>query len=94
MSARSAIEKAKEAIALSRLSVEIQSVKIYTVIISSENKIKEDVNVERDVLRADLSMLKDSVETARNTVKDAVVALARVAGLGNGVSATSSKTTQ
>lgn len=92
--ARSAIEKAKEAVALSRLAVETQSVKIYTAIISSENKIKEDVNVERAAVRADLSILKDSIETARNTVKDAAVALARVAGLGGGVSATSPKTTQ
>lgn len=92
--ARSAIEKAKEAIALSRLAAETQSVKIYTVTISSENKIKEDVNAEKVAVRADLSILKDSMEVARNAVKDAVVALSRVAGLGGGVSATSSKTIQ
>src|SRR3989344_4347950 len=91
---RVAIEKARETIALSGLAVETQSVKIYTVTISFENKIKEDVNVERAAIRADLSRLKNSIETARDAVKDAAVALAHVAGLGGGVSATNSKTTQ
>ena len=91
---RVAIEKARETIALSGLAVETQSVKIYTVTISCENKIKEDVNVERAAIRADLSRLKNSIETARDAVKDAAVALAHVAGLGGGVSATNSKTTQ
>lgn len=75
---RSAVDKAKTAIASARSAIEVQSGKTYTIKITTETTLKTDVGKARQALSADLSKVKDAVKAAQSAVKDAAVALAQL----------------
>lgn len=70
--AKQAIDDAKLAINAAKEAVTSQSGKDYTVSVTSEGKVKTDVQKVRDQLHTDLKSLKTVVNTARDAVSKAI----------------------
>lgn len=76
--ARTAISAAETAIASSRNAVAVQAEKAYSFDVQVEATLKSDVGVARQALSTDLKALRDQVGSARDAVKDAATALAKI----------------
>jgi len=77
---RSAIDKAKIAIASARSAIEVQTGKTYAIKVTTEKTLKAEVGKARQALGADLAKVRDVVKAAQSSVKDAAVALAQLHG--------------
>jgi hypothetical protein len=91
--ARTAVSKAQSDIAAAQAAVVAQTGKSYTLNISTDAKLKADVGEARKVLHNDLKKVEDLVKTARNSVRLAVVELAKIQGVDKLENATSTKAT-
>lgn len=76
--AKTAIASARSAIASASALVTAQSQKDYTILITSESKVKADAKLQRDKLHTDLQTLRKAVMDAKQAVANAI----RVAKLG------------
>lgn len=76
--AKSAITAAKAAIASARTAVEAQSKKVYTVTITSDEKLGEAFKSVRDQLHKDLTALRDVIKAARDAVQSAARSLSGI----------------
>lgn len=77
-SIRTAGETAKNAISASRASIQTQAGKTYSFTVGSEDTVKSDVGTARDALRADLEIIKTSVQKAREAVHAVATTLAQI----------------
>lgn len=73
-----AITEARNAIATSSSTIAVQAAKTYSMAISSEDTLKNDVGAARKSLHSDLVKVRDTVMSAREAVKKAAVALAQI----------------
>lgn len=71
-SINTAITKAESTITTAKEAVETQSTKDYTIVATSEGKIKGDAKKARDSLHTDLKLVHDLVVAARKAVSDAI----------------------
>ena len=76
----SAIVSAQTAINDAKAAVEAQSAKTYTIIVSTEDKLKSDVGRARQALHADLKLVQEKVKVARNAVHEVARAYAKAHG--------------
>ncbi len=75
---KSAISEAQNSIAASRSAVQTQAVKTYTITITTENALRQDVGKARQALHADLVKVEDTVKAAREAVRKAATTLAQI----------------
>lgn len=75
---RTAITAAETTIANTRAVVTTQSGKIYKITVTTEDKLKGDVQIVRQNLYNDLKAVRDKVKEARDAVQKAAVALAQI----------------
>lgn len=76
--ARSAVVAAKNAIAAARSAVVTQAGKTYTIAVTTDEKLKNDVTRAREALKIDLGATFSSVKDARDLVHKAAIAFARM----------------
>lgn len=74
---KTAIENAKMAIAKADDAVKAQAAKIYTITVTNEKNLGEDMKKTRQQLRDDLDATRNVVKDAREAVRKAAVALAK-----------------
>ncbi len=75
---RAEILNASSAIATARAAVLVQAGKTYSVTISGEDKLKDDLGAVRKTLRDDLEKARDLVKAAREAVRKAATVLAQI----------------
>lgn len=78
--AQNSITDARSKVSTARTAVVAQQNKEYTVEVTSEATVKNDVKVMRDLLHTDLKLVHDLVVVARQSVSTAVNAVARSFG--------------
>lgn len=78
---RTAITNAQNAITVARTAVTTQVSKIYSMNITNDKTLKNDVGVARQALHDDLKKVSDAVKAARDTVRQAAVSLAQIQGV-------------
>lgn len=76
--ARGALTEAKNAIAVSRAAIEMQSGKVYSINITSEEALKNSAVTARKALHDDVIKVFDTVKMAREAVKKAATTLAQI----------------
>lgn len=77
-SVRSAINEAQAVISESRTAVANQLGKVYTITVSSESALKQDVGKTRQELQTDLKAVNNTIKKAHDAVRKAAVALAQI----------------
>lgn len=88
---RGAIAGAQTAIANARAAVAAQAAKTYTIIVTTDTKLRGDVGKSRQALHGDLKNVFELVRTAHDAVRNAAVTLAHRMGVpGPGASGASS----
>ncbi len=75
---RTAIDVANSAIAAARSAIETQSGKTYTVQVSTEEGLKNDVGTARQALHNDLAMVRSVVKAAHESVRQVATTLAQL----------------
>lgn len=70
--AKGAIAAAKAALVSARATVQVQATKDYTITVTSETKVKDDVKSVRDKLHTDLQAVKKQVVDAKGAVASAI----------------------
>lgn len=75
---RVAITDALKAIEVSRLAIQAQAGKTYTITVTTENNLRADVSKVRKALHDDLSSVRETVKTAREAVRKAATTLAQI----------------
>src|SRR3989344_1473893 len=75
---RKAIDDAHNAVDVARLAVESQAGKTYIITVSSEGKLKIDVQKARQALHTDLKKVEGAVKAAHEATRKAAVALAQL----------------
>ncbi len=78
---RTAISDAQKAISVSREKVQAQAGKTYPVTITTEDKLRMDVEKVRQTLHADLVAVRATVIGARDAVRKAAATLAQINGI-------------
>lgn len=73
-----AITEAEKVIAASREAVKTQAGKTYTITITTETALRQDVGKARQALHADLVKVQDSVKAAREAVRKVATTLAQI----------------
>ncbi len=66
-----AIKKADAAIASARTAIQTQAALTYTISISTDTNLGQDVSKTRQALHDDITKVRDTILTARDAVKDA-----------------------
>lgn len=79
-SAQPAVVSARQAINTARTAVTNQSVKDYTLTVTSESKVRIDAKADRDRLFSDLKATRELVIAAKQAVAKAIAALASAGG--------------
>lgn len=77
---RTAITKARDAIAAAKTTVNAQAAKTYTIEVTTEANLGSAVSAVRTQFAADLQTAHQAVVTARKSVRDVLVALGKVVG--------------
>lgn len=77
-SVRTAISQAKDAISEARTAVVAQAGKVYTITITTEESLRQDVKNTREQIFIDLKNFRDKVKDARDAVHDAATTLAKI----------------
>ena len=90
---RTAITNAQNAIDAAQVAVVAQAGKTYSMNISGDETLKNDVGVARQALRDDLKKVEDSVKAARDGVRQAAITLAQIQGVDELKDATSTAST-
>ncbi len=80
-SVRTAITDAQNAITAARAAIVAQAGKTYSMNISGDTTLKNDVGTARQTLRDDLKKVEDLVKAAREAVRKAVTSLAQIQGV-------------
>ena len=75
---RTAIDKANSAISAARAAVETQSGKTYTIQVSTEEGLKNDVGRARQALHNDLAVVRLTVKAAHEAVRQVATTLAQL----------------
>lgn len=75
---RTAIQKAKDAIAASRTAIEEQAKKTYTIALENEETLRLEVGKTRQALHGDLAKVRETVFAARQAVKNALIELRKI----------------
>ncbi len=94
---KTAITDAQNAIATSRTAIQTQAGKTYTIVINTENTLRQDVGQARQALHTDLVKIRDTVKAAYDAVRKAATTLAQIQNVDNlevssGVEATTTPT--
>ncbi len=89
---RTAIANAQTAIASARAAVVAQVAKTYSLNITTDTALKNNVGATRQTLRDDLKKAADSVKAAREAVRQAATTLAQIPGVDDLKEATSTTT--
>lgn len=94
---KSAVSEAQNLIAASRKAIEAQIGKTYTITITTENALRQDVGKARQALHADLTKVQEAVKAAREAVRKAATTLAQIPNVNDlevssGVEATTTPT--
>ncbi|MEK7525133.1 MAG: hypothetical protein AAB548_02055 [Patescibacteria group bacterium] len=79
-SVKTAVQKAKDAIAAARTAVNVQAAKTYIIDITTEDKLGAAVSAARTTLARDLQATHQAVVAARKSVREVLTALAKVVG--------------
>ena len=79
-SAQPAVVSARQAINTARTAVTNQSIKDYTLTVTSESKVRIDAKADRDRLFSDLKATRELVIAAKQAVAKAIAALASAGG--------------
>lgn len=82
---RTAIKDAEKANGESRVAITAQAGKTYKIEITTEGKLRADVQKAREALRADLKKVFESVRAAHDAVRKAAVTLAQIPRIDEGV---------
>lgn len=90
--AKAAVEEAKTAIKTSRVAVKAQGEKVYTLEVTTENKINGSISTLRKQLETDLRAVRETIKTAQIAVRNANQALRNVIKPKDSVSPTPSST--
>ncbi|MCR4283851.1 MAG: hypothetical protein NUV64_00835 [Parcubacteria group bacterium] len=77
-SVRVLIVNAETAIDSARVSVAEQAGKVYSIDITTEDKLKFDVSETRKLLHGDLEIVKEAVKNAHTAIREAAVGLAHI----------------
>lgn len=75
---RTAISEALKAVENSRLAIQTQTGKTYTITVTSEGNLRVDVEKARRALHDDLAKVRETVKAAHDAVRRAAVALAQI----------------
>jgi len=86
---RTKITDAKNAIATARTKVQAQAAKTYTINVTTDTALRGAVQTVRKALHDDLKVAGDAVKAAHEAVRQAIVALASIAGEATSTPATS-----
>jgi len=81
-----AVQVAKDAITTARSAVATQAGKVYTVSVSTEAKVADDLKVARDALHVDLKAVQEKVQTAHAGVLSALMELQKIPNINKPVS--------
>lgn len=81
-----AIQIAKNAIESARNVVSVQAGKTYSVTISTEAKVADDLKIARDTLHVDLKAVQEKVQTAHAGVLSALMELQKIPNINKPVS--------
>lgn len=73
-----ALQTAQAAIDDARSAIIVQSAKVYTVTVTSELKVADDLKKSRDALDADLKIVQDKVKAAHDAVWSALAELQKI----------------
>lgn len=87
---RAKITLAQTAIASAKTKVQAQAAKTYTINVTTDATLKRAVQTVRKALHDDLVLVRDAVRAAHEAVKQAIVALANLAGESTSTAVTSS----
>ena len=80
------ISAAKSAIESARTAVTTQAGKIYSISVTSEIKVADDLKKSRDQLNSDLKVVQDTIKAAHDAVWAALVELQKVPNINNVIS--------
>lgn len=80
---KTAITEATNAIESARSAIKSQAGKIYSINISSESNLKNDVGKARQTLQKDLKTVFEDVKKAQEAVKKAATTLAKIPNINN-----------
>ncbi|PIR04908.1 MAG: hypothetical protein COV57_01910 [Candidatus Liptonbacteria bacterium CG11_big_fil_rev_8_21_14_0_20_35_14] len=69
---------AQEAVLTARGAIETQSQMVYTVNVNSEETLREDVLASKERFRSDLRVVRDSIDSAKQAVRNALLGLKSV----------------
>lgn len=75
---RTAIADALKAIEASRLAIQAQAGKTYTITVTTESNLRADVEKTRKALHDDLAKVRETVKAAHDAVRRAAVTLAQI----------------
>lgn len=89
-----AIQIAKDAVELARNAVSVQAGKTYSVAISTEAKVANDLKVARDALHVDLKAVQEKVQTAHAGVLSALMELQKIPNINKPVSSVDTTSTE
>ena len=89
-----ALQNAKTAIETARNSITTQAAKAYSVTISTELKVGEDLKESRDLLSTDLKLVQDKIKAARDMVWVALGELQKVPNINKPIISTQTKESQ
>ncbi|MEK7149355.1 MAG: hypothetical protein AAB796_03065, partial [Patescibacteria group bacterium] len=75
---RTAITAADAAIAASKTATAAQTTKTYTIVVTDEATLRQNVGVARQALQADLKAVEQTVKNAREAVHSVATTLAKI----------------
>lgn len=73
---RTAINEANLSIAAAKEAIEIQSGKIYTIDVTNEKGLKNDVGITRRAFHSDIVSVRETVKVAHDAVRNSTITLA------------------
>ncbi len=88
-----AVQIAKDAIAPARIAISTQAGKVYSVTISTEAKVADDLKISRDTLNTDLKTVQEKVRTAHTAVLAALMELQKIPNINKPVSSVNTTST-
>jgi len=91
--AKTQVLAAKEAISKARAAISIQSQKVYTTTITSETTLKTEIKAVRDTFKKEMASTSELVKASHIAVKTTAETLAKIPGVDNDQTETSTTTT-